>query len=157
MRNAVDYNQLADKDLDIIYGQHVARMICDHKAMVNLPVECSLYGKTVHWAPDEWSRPQPIGAGGDDFQNAIDAATALFGGLSIETVLLGASKNVITVYRAGRPDDKETGADPQRSCSESWDHATERDRWVSLRRGVIKCILALADAPLEWTMKGSAE
>lgn len=147
MRQPTDYHHLSDAELDIIYGQAVSGVICDLPTQGNGP-ECSLHGKQLgHFAPDDWTRPQPIGAGNEDFNEALDAARGLFDGLSVEIVLLNASKSVVTVHRALRPDDKQTGADPRRSYSASWDHANERDLWVSVRRAVILCILALNEAP----------
>lgn len=149
MRQPKDYAPIKDEGLDIIFGQHVAHTICDRPSLVNLPIQCSLYEKTAHWAADEWNRPQPIGAGGEDYDLALEAARDYFGGISIEVVLFSPSKHEVAVNRATRADDRETGADSERRDTGEWLHAVERDRWVSVRRSVIRCILALADAPLE--------
>lgn len=151
MKRANDYAPVKDEGLDIIFGQHIAHTICDRPSLTNLPVRCSLYEKTAHWAADEWSRPQPIGAGGEDYDAALEAAREYFGGIQIDIVLTTNSRHHVFVTRASKPDDG-AGVDPTRGDTGQWLHAVERDRWVSVRRSVIRCILALADAPLEATV-----
>lgn len=151
MRQAKDYAPVKDEGLDIIYGQHVSRTICNLPQMGNGP-DCSLHGKQVgHFAPDDWGRPQPIGAGGMDYDAALEAAREFFGGIQIDIVLTTNSRHHVYVTRASKPEDG-TGIDPTRADDGQWLHAVERDRWVSVRRSVIRCILALADAPLEATV-----
>lgn len=145
------YAELDNHTLDIIYGQHVAGIICDLAYAASGP-DCNLYGKCAHYAPDDWQRPQPIGAGGDDYQDAIDAAVRRFGGLQIDTVLLDASRHVVYVTKPTDP--KHPGEDTIRSINGAWNHGEERDRWVSVRRCVILCILALAEAPIAYTING---
>lgn len=153
MRRPEDFNHLSDSDLDVLFGQHVGGYVCDAVAAFDLPGTCSLYGKMAHYAPDDWNRPQPIGAGGDDYDQALEAARNRFGGLSVEFVMFGNTKHKVTVWRAALRTDRESGADPSRKVYGAWDIAHERDRFVSIRRSVIRCILALADAPLSPTVK----
>ena len=152
MKQPKDYaDKNTDADLDILFGQQVSRVICDLPQM-GIGPECSLHGKQLgHFAPDDWGRPQPIGAGGEDYDAALEAARAYFDGIQIDVVLTTNSRHHVFVTRASKPDDG-TGVWPTREHSGSWRHGEDRDRWVSVRRSVILCILALADAPIVATI-----
>lgn len=79
---------LDDQTLDIIFGQHVGRYICDKPAddaTRNAPPFCNLHG-VGHWAPNEWGRWQPIGEGGEAFDHAITAAQALLAPDALEII-----------------------------------------------------------------------
>jgi hypothetical protein len=152
MKQPTDYVARSDQELDVIFGQHVGGYICDSVAAMPVEVgQCNMYGRQAHYAPDDWNRPQPIGGGGEDFDAALEAARKFFDGMQVDLVLTTNSAHHVYVTRAGKPDDG-TGVDPTRQHSGKWDHANERDRWVSVRRSVILCILALADAPLAPTI-----
>jgi hypothetical protein len=155
MRRPDEYDRLSDQALDILFGQAVGGYICDLKSMVNLPLECSLYANLSHFAPDDFNRPKPIEAGGEDFDRALDAAIRKFGGLQIDIVLTGPSSCHVYVTRPNEYAHLDTtqGEDTMRQISDAWIHASERDRFVCVRRSVIKCILALAEAPLDYTLQ----
>lgn len=155
MRVPQEYDRLTDAQLDVIFGQHVGGYICDLPAMGNAP-DCNLYGRQAHYAPDDWNMPHPIGAGGEDYDAALERARELFGGLQVDTVLITNSRHEVYVTRATQTlpgDDERKRQDPARFDSDVWNHGTERDRWVSVRRCVIKCILALTDAPITPTIR----
>lgn len=158
MRRPDEYDQLSDQALDILFGQAIGGYICDIKMLQNTP-NCSLHGRQLaHFAPDDFNRPQPIEAGGEDFDRAIDAAIRKFGGIQIDMVLTGPSSCHVYVTRPSEYSELgRQGEDTMRQISDAWIHATERDRYVCVRRSVIKCILALADAPLDYTIQPELE
>lgn len=90
------YMSLSDAELDIIFGQHIARNICDMPAKVNAEGRsgpwCSLTSESAHWigsphyAPDDEIRPQPVGAGGDEYDDAIVAAQKMLSPGAVEIV-----------------------------------------------------------------------
>lgn len=131
-----------DNTLCIIFGQVIAKNICESPSAMMLPATCSLFG-TRHWAPDEFGRPDPINGFGD-FVDALAAAAQHFAPAEIHlttSVALQSGEWSLSVEMTDGAQDVRT---------DTWMLGTEREadeRGKAIQRATIISLLTLASAP----------
>lgn len=138
--------EVDDATLAILFGQFIAKNICEKPAPKDpdekdTPPLCSLHGE-MHWAVDEWNRPDPIHQFGD-FVDAIGATARHFAPARIEIstyVELQSGAWRVTL-RACEPHGVATTAYVEGV------QAAADERGLAMQRATIIGLLTLADAP----------